>query len=85
LAKKNKIRVWLAGMLMPPNYGSQYTKEFARIFSELAKEENVPFLPFLLADVAGKPELNQPDRIHPNELGHAKMAVGIAEFFKRNL
>ncbi len=74
LAKKNGIRVVLAGMKMPPNYGAQYTAAFERVFTELAREEKVAFIPFLLEGVGGVPSLNQPDGIHPNEKGHEKIA-----------
>ena len=85
LAKKANVQVWLAGMKMPPNYGRDYTKKFEQMFSQLAKSEKVPFLPFLLDNVAGRPELNQPDGIHPNEKGHALMAEQVFRFMKELL
>lgn len=85
LAKKSNIQVWLAGMYMPPNYGLKYTKDFARMYKELASEEKTPFLPFLLDGVAGKAKFNQPDAIHPNEEGHRVIANNVAKFFKENL
>jgi acyl-CoA thioesterase I len=66
-AKKLDMEVLLAGMLMPPNYGPEYTKQFKNIFTELALEKKVRFIPFLLEGVAGVKELNQADGIHPNE------------------
>lgn len=85
LAKKHKIQVWLAGMKMPPNYGASFTKEFENVFSEVARTENVPLLPFLLDGVAGNPELNLTDKIHPNEKGHEILARHVAHFFKTQL
>ena len=70
LAKKNKIKVLLAGMLVPPNYGKSYFKQFQNMFTQLAKDENVPLIPFLLKDVAGQKDKNISDGIHPNEKGH---------------
>ena len=67
----------LAGMQMPPNLGQDYTRDFAEIYSALAKQERVAFVPFLLADVGGQPELNQPDGLHPNADGHRKVAENV--------
>ncbi|MEO1751184.1 arylesterase [Thiofaba sp. EF100] len=58
----------LAGMRLPPNYGSIYTTEFAAIYAGLGREYVT--IPFLLDGVAGQPQLNQPDGIHPNAEGH---------------
>ncbi len=60
-----KARVVLVGMMIPPNYGPRYTSEFNETYIKLAKQYKLPLVPFLLADVAGKPELNQDDRLHP--------------------
>ena len=62
--------VVLAGMQIPPNMGQEYTKEFSSLFPEVAREENVELIPFLLEGVAGNPDLNLPDGIHPTEEGH---------------
>ena len=59
----------MAGMEAPPNYGVAYTSEFREVFRELAREQNVPLLPFFLDGVAGNPSLNQGDGIHPNAAG----------------
>ena len=50
----------LAGMKIPPNYGSAYTDEFEKIFERLAKSYQLPLIKFLLDGVAGKPDLNYP-------------------------
>ena len=62
-------KVLLLGMRMPPNYGPEYTKQFAMVFSDLASEKKMPFVPFLLTDIALSPALLQDDDIHPNALG----------------
>jgi acyl-CoA thioesterase-1 len=67
-------RVLLAGMQMPPNYGEAYTREFARVFPEVARQSGVAFMPFLLEGVAADPRLNQADGIHPNAAGHTVVA-----------
>ena len=57
-------------MQIPPNMGQEYTKEFQEIYPAVAKEKNVTLIPFLLEGVAGNPDLNLPDGIHPTEEGH---------------
>lgn len=66
--------VVLAGMLIPPNYGPEYTEAFAAIYPRLADEYEVVFIPFLLEGVAADPELNLPDGIHPNVAGQKILA-----------
>lgn len=61
----------LAGMRLPPNYGSVYTSQFAAIYAELGRQ--IVTIPFLLDGVAGDPDFNQQDGIHPNAKGHKRM------------
>jgi acyl-CoA thioesterase-1 len=68
-ARERKVPVILAGMEAPPNYGPEYTRAFRNVYSELAKEYKVRFIPFLLQGVAGDASLNQSDGIHPNVRG----------------
>jgi acyl-CoA thioesterase I len=72
--KARGIAVVLAGMEAPPNNGAEYTAAFRRVYAEVAKRYDVPFVPFLLRSVAGDSALNQPDGIHPNERGAAVIA-----------
>jgi acyl-CoA thioesterase-1 len=58
-------RVLLVGMKVPPNYGEVYAQGFESVFRELARARRTAFVPFLLDDFAEKPDLFQPDRIHP--------------------
>jgi acyl-CoA thioesterase-1 len=74
LAKAGGLKVLLAGMKLPPNYGPEYTRGFERMYGELAREHAVPLIPFLLEGVAGDPELNLSDGIHPNARGHEIVA-----------
>ena len=67
----------VAGMLMPPNYGESYTRDFAALFPRVAETAGVRLLPFLLDGVAGDPSLNLPDGIHPNAEGHERIADGM--------
>lgn len=81
-AKNNNVKIVLAGMMVPPNLGKEYTAEFKNIYPELAKKNNAMLIPFLLEGVGGDNKLNLPDGIHPNVEGHkivAKTVVGIIE------
>jgi acyl-CoA thioesterase I len=68
-AKATGARVLLIGMQMPPNYGPRYTERFSAIYGELAKEQQLPLVPFLLKKVALDPKLMQADNLHPNTKG----------------
>ena len=68
-AREKKIPVILAGMEAPPNNGPDYTRDFRKVYSDLANEYGVRFIPFLLQGVAGDASLNQADGIHPNVRG----------------
>ena len=63
-------KVVLAGMKLPPNYGSAYTGAFQALYVELAKQYDVPLIPFFLEGVATKTGLNQADGIHPTASGY---------------
>jgi len=80
--KDPAIDIILAGMEAPPNLGQQYTNEFRSVFSEVASEKDVTFMPFLLKDVAGNDELNQTDGIHPTAEGQQIIADNIWEYLK---
>ena len=62
--------VVLGGMKIPPNYGVTSGKQFDQVFHQLAAQHKTPFIPFFLEGVAGHPELNQGDGIHPNADGY---------------
>jgi acyl-CoA thioesterase-1 len=64
-------------MQIPPNMGMEYTTKFKNIFSELAIENQLKLIPFLLEHVAGIPELNQQDGIHPTVEGHKIVAENV--------
>jgi len=65
------VETILAGMLAPPNLGTEYKTKFDAIYPELAKAHNLLFMPFLLQDVAQDSDLNQADGLHPNGNGVA--------------
>lgn len=77
--------VLLVGMMMPANYGPEYTEEFRAIYPRLAREMHVPLLPFLLEGVAGDPSLNLDDGIHPNAEGHRRVAENLLPHLERIL
>jgi len=73
-AQVRGIRVVLAGMRMPTNYGTIYGGAFEQVYKDLARTYDVALIPFLLEGVAGRSALNQGDGIHPNAAGTAKVA-----------
>lgn len=82
-AEEAGSRILLLGMLMPPNYGPDYTQGFAAIFPRLSEEFGVALVPFLLEGVGGQPELNQPDGIHPTAAGHLILANNVYPYLER--
>jgi acyl-CoA thioesterase-1 len=66
-AKAGHSKVVLVGMKMPPNYGPQYTEQFQRSFSDLAREQKLALVPFLLEGVVQRADLFQQDQLHPTE------------------
>ena len=73
LAKSAGARILLLGMRIPPNYGPQYTEQFRLAFSDLAHADKLPFVPFLLNDIALNASLMQADGFHPNALGQPRL------------
>ncbi len=69
LSQAAGAQVLLVGMRIPPNYGSRYTEQFARMFPELANQYHLPLVPFLLEKVALDPTRMQQDGMHPNARG----------------
>jgi len=75
-AKAAGARVLLLGMQVPPNYGASYGREFAALFTEVARSEKTGLVPFLLKGVADRPDALawfQADRIHPLARAHPMM------------
>lgn len=70
--------VLLLGMRLPPSFGGEYADAFAALFERVAQAEQVPFVPFFHEGVAGVPELNLPDGIHPTEEGHRRIAARLS-------
>ncbi|MEO7988373.1 MAG: arylesterase [Chryseolinea sp.] len=72
--KNPKVKIVIAGMMVPPNMGPDYTTKFKKVFPTLAKKNNASLIPFLLQDVGGIEKLNIADGIHPNAEGHKIVA-----------
>lgn len=82
LAKNNGMKVVLAGMLLPMNFGKEYRAQFEEMYKKLVKKHDVIFIPFLLKNVGGIKELNLSDGIHPNEKGYAIVAETVFAVLK---
>ena len=64
-------------MMVPPNMGEAYSAQFKSVYPALAEKNHVAFLPFLLQHVAGNPDLNQADGIHPTPKGAQIVAQNV--------
>jgi acyl-CoA thioesterase-1 len=76
-SRKAGAQVLLVGMRMPPNYGRDYADKFFAMYGTLSKDVKVPLAPFMLDGVAEKPELFQPDRMHPLAEAHPIILANI--------
>ncbi len=83
--KNPNVKIVVAGMMVPPNMGPEYSEQFQRIFPEIAKKNNATLIPFLLQDVGGIEKLNQPDGIHPNAEGHRIVASNVVQVIEKLL
>jgi acyl-CoA thioesterase I len=73
-AKNPRVKIVIAGMMVPPNLGQDYTRRFQQMYPELARANQAVLIPFLLEGVAGDTKLNLPDGIHPTAEGHKLVA-----------
>jgi acyl-CoA thioesterase-1 len=76
--KKAGVTTVLAGITLPPNYGPDYIRKFNAMYAALAAKYKLSLIPFLLADVAGHPNLMQQDGLHPNTTGTRLVAGNVA-------
>jgi acyl-CoA thioesterase-1 len=72
--QKSGVRVLLAGITLPPNYGADYIGRFESIYKDLAAKYKLPLIPFLLQGVAGVPGMMQGDGIHATRQGNETVA-----------
>lgn len=77
--------VFLVELQTFPNMGSRYGSEFRELFKKVADKQNIKLLPFFLEPVAGKPELNLEDGIHPNVKGTELVAEHLWNSLKKYL
>ncbi len=85
LAQAAGAKVLLAGMQVPPNYGTAYGKEFAELFEQVARPARAAVVPFLLKGVADRADAMdwfQPDRIHPLAKAHPLMLDNVWQALK---
>ena len=84
-AKYPNAKLILLGMEIPPNMGNAYVSQFRAIFKQVADENNIPFVPFLLHGVAGNVNLNLKDGIHPTGEGYKIVAENVWEVLEEEL
>ncbi len=87
-AQKAGARVLLVGMQVPPNYGTDYARRFAGLFTQVAQARKAAVVPFFLKDVADGPDptrMFQADRIHPRAEAHPQMLANVWPELKKLL
>ncbi len=65
LVRKAHAEAVLVGIMIPPNYGIDYTREFRDVYRKVADKQRVALVPFLLQGIVDKPDLFQADQLHP--------------------
>ncbi len=78
-AERPETTIILAGMRAMPNLGAEYVADFEAVFPRVASRNGLPLIPFLLEGVAGEPEMNLADGIHPNREGQRRVAATVLE------
>jgi len=81
-SQKAGAKVLLLSMRIPPNYGKRYVDMFYNVYPQLAKEMSIPYVPFILEDVALVKELMQKDGLHPNAKAQAMIADKIWRYLE---
>jgi acyl-CoA thioesterase-1 len=82
LATVSGARVLLLGIRLPPNYGPRYGSEFAGMYGQVAEQQHLPLVPFLLEKVALSPELMQADGLHPSAAGEPPVLETVWPFLE---
>ncbi len=77
--KAGGIKVALAGITLPAQYGGPYIQSFNAMFPAVATRYRVPLLPFILQDVYGVPGDIQDDGVHPTAKGAEQVAINVAK------
>ena len=85
-ARKNGVDVLLTGMTLPPNYGPEYIKRFEAVYHDLAQKHHVQLVPSLMQpivdEIESRPNIMQPDGIHPTKDGHELLADNVMRYLK---
>ena len=84
-SKYPSCKIVLAGMMVPPNMGKEYTEDFRSVYPSLASKNKATLIPFILDGVGGIEKLNQADGIHPNVEGHQIISSRIVGVFEKLL
>jgi acyl-CoA thioesterase I len=66
-SKHEGARVVLVGMQLPPNYGVPYINDFRAAYRDVARDERVAFVPFLLEGLDQREQF-QADNLHPTAM-----------------
>lgn len=82
---KSGAKIVLAGMTLPPNYGTEYITGFEQLYRDLAQKYNATLIPFLLKGVGGNPDLMQNDGIHPNAEGNRIVGDTVFQYVQKVL
>lgn len=79
LSKKHQAKVVIVGVRLPPNYGKTYREKFHEIFGNIAKQQKIAYVPYILKDVAGHTDMMQSDGIHPTQIAQPQVLENIWE------
>lgn len=79
-ARQSDVKVLIAGIQIPSNYGPLYRRRFEAVYTELSERFHVPLVPFLLAGIALNPELMQNDGIHPTAQAQPRIIENLWPF-----
>ncbi len=77
LARAARAEPVLVGLMIPPNYGIDYAREFRELYPQLARKSRVPLVPFLLDGVADNRDLFQPDQLHPTAAAQPRILENV--------
>ena len=76
-AKNPNARIIICGMQLPNYTEDDYVFAFGQLYADLAAKNNAALIPYFLKGVGGDPNLNQPDRVHPNAAGQKILADNV--------
>ncbi|PXX73666.1 acyl-CoA thioesterase-1 [Rivihabitans pingtungensis] len=82
MSAQSKARVLLVGMALPPNYGQAYGRAFQMVYSDLAKQRKLPFVPLLVEGFATDRTRFQADGIHPNASAQGQMRDSVLKVLR---